>query len=145
MDYDCQAPTITYSAPLAFNDNSHSSQSWLWAIMLLSQAVKFCHSLIGRARHPICHVSPASFRVMQRAECGVMSGLAATGADEACCAEQREDAAWREPRSALNEIALRHYGCLLARIRLTRTAAERGPVFSGECGQGSGSKPWIST
>ena len=67
MDYDCQAPTITYSAPLAFNDNSHSSQSWLWAIMLLSQAVKFCHSLLGRARHPICHVSPASFRVMQRA------------------------------------------------------------------------------
>ena len=25
-------------------------------------------------------------------ECGVMSGLAATGADEACCAEQREGA-----------------------------------------------------
>ena len=31
--------------------------------------------------------------------------------------------------------ALRHYGCLLARIRLTRTAAERGPVLSGACGQ----------
>ena len=66
-----------------------------------------------------------------------MSGLAATGADEACCAEQREGSAWREPRSALTEIALRHYGCLLARIRLTRTAAERGPVLSGERGQGS--------
>ena len=67
-----------------------------------------------------------------------MSGLAATGADEACCAEQREGSAWREPRSALSEIALRHYGCLLARIRLTRTAAERGPVLSGVCGQVSG-------
>ena len=71
-----------------------------------------------------------------------MSGLAATGADEACCAEQREGSAWREPRSALSEIALRHYGCLLARIRLTRTAAERGPVLSGERGQGSGSRSW---
>jgi hypothetical protein len=74
-----------------------------------------------------------------------MSGATATSADEACCAEQRDSAAWREPRSALNEIALRHYGCLLARIRLTRTTAERGPVLFGECGQGSGSKPWIST
>ncbi|MEY4821710.1 MAG: hypothetical protein RLY72_1362, partial [Planctomycetota bacterium] len=25
--------------------------------------------------------------------------------------------------------------CVLARIRLTRTAAERGPVLSGACGQ----------
>ena len=75
-------------------------------------------------------------------ECRVMSGLAAAGADEACCAEQRDSAAWREPRSALSEIALRHYGCLLACIRLTRTAAERGPVLFGVCGQGSGSNPW---
>ena len=58
-----------------------------------------------------------------------MSGATAAGA------QQRDGAAWREPRSALNEIALRHYGCLLARIRLTRTAAERGPVLFGECGQ----------
>jgi len=34
--------------------------------------------------------------------------------------------------------ALLHYACLLARIRLTRTAAERGPVLSGERGQGNG-------
>ncbi|RLS22035.1 MAG: hypothetical protein DWH71_03400 [Planctomycetota bacterium] len=34
--------------------------------------------------------------------------------------------------------ALRHYGCLLARIRLTRTAAERGPVLFGERGQRNG-------
>ncbi|MEY4942525.1 MAG: hypothetical protein RL254_706 [Planctomycetota bacterium] len=27
------------------------------------------------------------------------------------------------------------YACVLARIRLTRTAAERGPVLSGACGQ----------
>jgi hypothetical protein len=33
---------------------------------------------------------------------------------------------------------LLHYGCVLARIRLTRTAAERGPVLSGACGQMSG-------
>ena len=79
-------------------------------------------------------------------ECGVMSGLAAMGADEACCAEQRDSAPWREPRSALNEIALRHYGCLLARIRLTRTAAERGPVLSGECGQmGVFHRPLVSS
>jgi DNA topoisomerase IB len=64
-----------------------------------------------------------------------MSGLAATGADEAFRAEQRDSAAWREPRSALSEIALRHHADVLARIRLTRTAAERGPVLSGECGQ----------
>ena len=38
--------------------------------------------------------------------------------------------------------ALRHHACVLwhdafvlARIRLTRTAAERGPVLSGACGQ----------
>ncbi len=68
-------------------------------------------------------------------ECRVMSGLAATGADEACCAEQREGSAWREPRSALSEIGLRHHARVLARIRLTRTAAERGPVLSGACGQ----------
>ncbi|MEY4942521.1 MAG: hypothetical protein RL254_702, partial [Planctomycetota bacterium] len=66
-----------------------------------------------------------------------MSGLAAMGADEACCAERRDSAPWREPRSALSEIGLRHHAFLLARIRLTRTAAERGPVLSGECGQGA--------
>ena len=30
-----------------------------------------------------------------------------------------------------------HDDFLLARIRLTRTAAERGPVLSGACGQGA--------
>ena len=30
-----------------------------------------------------------------------------------------------------------HDGFVLARIRLTRTAAERGPVLSGACGQGA--------
>ena len=64
-----------------------------------------------------------------------MSGLAAMGADEACCAERRDSAPWREPRSALSEIGLRHHARVLARIRLTRTAAERGPVLSGACGQ----------
>ena len=46
-------------------------------------------------------------------------------------------------RSALNEIALRHYGCLLARIRLTRTAAERGPVLSGACDQVNEFEPLV--
>ena len=68
-------------------------------------------------------------------ECSVMSGATAASADEACCAEQRDSAAWREPRSALSEIAFRHHAGVLARIRLTRTAAERGPVLSGACGQ----------
>ena len=72
-----------------------------------------------------------------------MSGLAATGADEACCAEQRDSAAWREPRSALSEIALRHHAGVLARSRRTRTAAERGPVLSGERGQVNGFQPLV--
>ena len=65
----------------------------------------------------------------------MISGATAAGADQTSYAEKREGSAWREPRSALSEIALRHYGCLLARIRLTRTAAERGPVLFGACGQ----------
>ena len=68
-------------------------------------------------------------------ECRVMSGATAAGADETSYAEKREGAAWREPRSALSEIALRHHDGVLAHIRLTRTAAERGPVLSGACGQ----------
>ena len=35
-------------------------------------------------------------------------------------------------------VALMHEACVLARIRLTRTAAERGPVLSGERGQVNG-------
>ena len=35
-------------------------------------------------------------------------------------------------------VALLRHVCVLARIRLTRTAAERGPVLSGERGQMSG-------
>ena len=66
-----------------------------------------------------------------------MSGATAASADEACCAEQRDSAAWREPRSALSEIAFRHHAGALARIRLTRTAAERGPGLFGACGQGA--------
>ena len=47
----------------------------------------------------------------------------------------------------MSRLALWHHGCVLdlmhhafvlARIRLTRTAAERGPVLSGECGQVAG-------
>ena len=34
-------------------------------------------------------------------------------------------------------VALMQHAFVLARIRLTRTAAERGPVLSGECGQGA--------
>ena len=34
-------------------------------------------------------------------------------------------------------VALMQHDCILARIRLTRTAAERGPVLSGACGQGA--------
>ena len=33
--------------------------------------------------------------------------------------------------------ALMQHDFVLARIRLTRTAAERGPVLFGECGQGT--------
>jgi len=35
-------------------------------------------------------------------------------------------------------LALMQHDFVLARIRLTRTAAERGPVLSGERGQGNG-------
>jgi hypothetical protein len=34
--------------------------------------------------------------------------------------------------------ALMYHACLLARIRLTRMAAERGPILSGACGQVNG-------
>ena len=34
-------------------------------------------------------------------------------------------------------VAVMHHGFVLAGIRLTRTAAERGPVLSGACGQGA--------
>ena len=41
--------------------------------------------------------------------------------------------------------ALWHHADLLARIRLTRMAAERGPILSGACGQvGVFHKPWLS-
>ena len=35
-------------------------------------------------------------------------------------------------------VGLTQHDFLLARIRLTRTAAERGPVLSGACGQANG-------
>ena len=34
-------------------------------------------------------------------------------------------------------VVLMQHAFVLARIRLTRTAAERGPVLSGACGQGA--------
>ena len=39
--------------------------------------------------------------------------------------------------------ALLHHGCLLARIRLTRMAAERGPILSGAWGQVNGFQPLV--
>ena len=83
---------------------------------------------------PNAHTPPVA-GALGGVECSVMSGATAASADEACCAEQRDSAAWREPRSALSEIALRHHAGVLARNRLTRTAAERGPVLFGACGQ----------
>jgi hypothetical protein len=47
-----------------------------------------------------------------------------------------------------------HHGCVLAlmqhdfvlvRIRLTRMAAERGPILSGACGQVNGFQTLVST
>ena len=40
-------------------------------------------------------------------------------------------------------LALMQNDFVLARIRLTRTAAERGPVLSGERGQGNGFQPLV--
>ena len=45
---------------------------------------------------------------------------------------------WSKARELMHHrfvVALVQHGCVLARIRLTRTAAERGPVLSGACGQ----------
>jgi hypothetical protein len=43
-------------------------------------------------------------------------------------------------------LALMQHAFVLARIRLTRMAAERGPILSGACGQmGVFHKPWLST
>ena len=38
-----------------------------------------------------------------------------------------------------------HYARILARIRLTRMAAERGPILSGACGQMNGFQSLVST
>ena len=40
-------------------------------------------------------------------------------------------------------VALMQHDFLLARIRLTRMAAERGPILSGACGQVSGFQPLV--
>ncbi len=40
-------------------------------------------------------------------------------------------------------VALMQHAFLLARIRLTRMAAERGPILSGACGQVSGFQPLV--
>ena len=41
--------------------------------------------------------------------------------------------------------ALMQHDFVLARIRLTRTAAERGPILSGACGQVNGFQTLVST
>ena len=38
-----------------------------------------------------------------------------------------------------------HHACVLARIRLTRMAAERGPILSGACGQVNGFQSLVCT
>ena len=48
---------------------------------------------------------------------------------------------WSKARELMQRdcvVALMHHGFVLARIRLTRTAAERGPILSGACGQVNG-------
>ena len=45
---------------------------------------------------------------------------------------------WSKARGLMRNlfvVALMQHAFVLARIRLTRTAAERGPVLSGACGQ----------
>ena len=45
---------------------------------------------------------------------------------------------WSKARGLMRHrfvVALMQHAFVLARIRLTRTAAERGPVLSGACGQ----------
>ena len=47
---------------------------------------------------------------------------------------------WSKARALLHHdfvVALIQHALVLARIRLTRTAAERGPVLFGACGQGA--------
>ena len=41
--------------------------------------------------------------------------------------------------------ALMQHDFVLARIRLTRMAAERGPILSGACGQVNGFQSLVST
>ncbi len=40
-------------------------------------------------------------------------------------------------------LALMQHAFVLARIRLTRMAAERGPILSGACGQGNRFQPLV--
>ncbi len=42
-------------------------------------------------------------------------------------------------------VALMQHAFLLARIRLTRMAAERGPILSGACGQRNGFQSLVCT
>jgi len=53
----------------------------------------------------------------------------------------RSDCGWLERAFVA---AVMHHGFVLARIRLTRTAAERGPVLFGACGQVNGFQPLAS-
>ena len=48
---------------------------------------------------------------------------------------------WSKARELMQSdfvVALTQHDFVLARIRLTRTAAERGPILSGACGQVNG-------
>jgi hypothetical protein len=54
-----------YSALAEFNDSSHSSQSWLGAVMLESNPVERGHSLFGGAGHPVATIAGRGVRVVK--------------------------------------------------------------------------------
>jgi hypothetical protein len=54
---------------------------------------------------------------------------------------------WSKARELMQSdfvVALTQHDFVLARIRLTRMAAERGPILSGACGQGNRFQPLVA-
>ena len=58
-------PTTTYSTPLAFDDSSHSRQSWLWAISLLPELVGGIHAFAGRTGEPVLALLPCRVAIVE--------------------------------------------------------------------------------
>jgi hypothetical protein len=62
---DDSAGVVRVDGVFQLNDSSHSSQSWLGAVMLESDPVEFGHALFGRAGHPVATIAGRCVRVVK--------------------------------------------------------------------------------